>query len=146
MTVLNFCMMLLNFLRNFDLNQRRSVPLNAKFNWSHLIKFLVLKSITKRCTNVALSLSLLHNFIQLSLNSGSAQVQILLAACRRFAMVRISDNGLGWKKKAKRLSSVNLTTKTIHHHHHRHHHHHHKSTVSMLIGFLLKGNQSPLQK
>ena len=38
-----------------------------------------------------------HNFIQLSLNSGSAQVQTLLAACRRFAMVRISDNGPGWK-------------------------------------------------
>ena len=42
-------------------------------------------------------LLLLHNFIQLSLNSGSAQVQTLLAACRRFAMVRISDNGPGWK-------------------------------------------------
>ena len=41
--------------------------------------------------------SLLHNFIQLSLNSNSAQVQTLLAACRRFAMVRISDNGPGWK-------------------------------------------------
>ena len=26
--------------------------------------------------------------------------------------------------KAKRLSSVNHTTKTIHHHHHHHHHHH----------------------
>ena len=26
--------------------------------------------------------------------------------------------------KAKRLSSVNHTTKTIHHHHHYHHHHH----------------------
>ena len=25
--------------------------------------------------------------------------------------------------KAKRLSSVNHTTKTIHHHHHHHHHH-----------------------
>ena len=34
---------------------------------------------------------------QLSLNSGSAQVQILLVACRRFEMVRISDNGPGWK-------------------------------------------------
>ena len=43
-------------------------------------------------------LSLLHNFIQQSLNSRSAQVQILLAACRRFAMVMISDNGSGWKK------------------------------------------------
>ena len=27
----------------------------------------------------------------------SAQVQTLLAACRRFAMVRISGNGPGWK-------------------------------------------------
>ena len=34
-----------------------------------------------------------HNFIQRRLKSGSAQVQILLAACRRFVMVRISDNG-----------------------------------------------------
>ena len=42
-------------------------------------------------------LSLLHNFTQLSLNLGSAQVQTLLKACRRFAMVRISDNGPGWK-------------------------------------------------
>ena len=38
-------------------------------------------------------LSLLHNFIQKSLNSGSAQVQILLAECRRYVMVRISDCG-----------------------------------------------------
>ena len=29
--------------------------------------------------------------------SGSAQVQILLAVCQRFAMVKISDNGPGWK-------------------------------------------------
>ena len=51
-----------------------------------------------------------------------AQVQILLAASRRFAMVKISDNDPGWHK-AKRLSSVNHTTKTIHHYHHHHHHH-----------------------
>ena len=38
-------------------------------------------------------LSLPHNFIQLSLNSTSAHVQILLTTCQRFAMVRISDNG-----------------------------------------------------
>ena len=55
-------------------------------------------------------LSLLHNFIQLSLNSGSAQVQTLLAACWRFAMVRISDNGPDWNKSI-RPSSVNHTTK-----------------------------------
>ena len=35
-----------------------------------------------------------HNFIQDCLNSGSAQVQILLAVCRRFSMVRIYGNGL----------------------------------------------------
>ena len=64
-----------------------------------------------RCGAVVQWLSLLHKFIQLSLNSGSAQFQTLLSACRGFAMVRISD-------KAKRLSSVNHTTKTIHHHHH----------------------------
>ena len=45
----------------------------------------------------AVQLSVLHNFIQLSLNSGSAQAQILLAVCRRFVMVRISDNGPDWK-------------------------------------------------
>ena len=37
-------------------------------------------------------LSLLHNFIQQSLNSGSPQIQILLVACQRFEMVRIYDN------------------------------------------------------
>ena len=37
------------------------------------------------------------NFIQLSLNSDSAQVQTLFSACQIFAMVRISDNGPGWK-------------------------------------------------
>ena len=42
-------------------------------------------------------LLLLHNFIQLTLKTGSAQVQILLAACGRFAMVSVSDNALDWK-------------------------------------------------
>ena len=42
-------------------------------------------------------LSLLHKFIQQSLNSSSAQFETLLAACRRFAMVRIFYNGPGWK-------------------------------------------------
>ena len=31
----------------------------------------------------------------IKLNSGSAQAQALLAACRRFAMVRVSDDGPG---------------------------------------------------
>ena len=49
------------------------------------------------CGAVVYWLSLLHNFILQSLNSGSAQVQILLTVCWRFAMVRISDNGPSWK-------------------------------------------------
>ena len=39
----------------------------------------------------------LPNFIQQSLNSEYARVQILLAACRRFAMVKISNCVPSWK-------------------------------------------------
>ena len=52
--------------------------------------------------------------LQLILNLGSAQVQTLLAACRRFAVVRTSDNGPVWTNRL----SVNHTTKIIHHLHH----------------------------
>ena len=47
---------------------------------------------------VVLLLSLLHNFIQLSLNTGSVQVQTLITACQRFTKVRIFDNGPDWKE------------------------------------------------
>ena len=62
-------------------------------------------------------LSLLHNFIQLSLNSGSAQVQTLqcVGDSRWWGSLTMVPAG----NKAKHLSSVNHTTKTIHHHHHR---------------------------
>ena len=53
---------------------------------------------------------------QQSLNSDSAQVQILLAACHRFAMVSLTMVPAG--NNVKRLSSANYTTKTIHHYHH----------------------------
>ena len=56
-------------------------PLQSKYHRRRLLQWLLL----------------LHNFIQLSLNSGSAQVQTLLAAGRRFTMLRMSDNGPGWK-------------------------------------------------
>ena len=46
---------------------------------------------------VAPWLSLLHDVIHQSLNLGSAQVQILLTTCRRFAMVKISNYGTSWK-------------------------------------------------
>ena len=49
--------------------------------------------------------------IQQSMDSGSAEVQILLAACQRFAMVRISDNGPGWEKDFSCLSLVNHSLK-----------------------------------
>ena len=52
---------------------------------------------------VVLWLSLLHNFIQLRLQSGSAQVQTLLTSCWRFAMLRISDKS---GNKGKRFSLV----------------------------------------
>ena len=67
---------------------------------SLLIKKLYLASRKVRlasCGAVVQWLSLLHRFIQRNLNSSSAQVQTLFVACRRFAMVRISDNGPGWK-------------------------------------------------
>lgn len=38
-----------------------------------------------------------YTFIQQILNSGFAQAQILFAACLRFAMMRISGDGPGWK-------------------------------------------------
>ena len=47
--------------------------------------------------DVAWWLSLLHNFIQQSLRLGSLQVHILLPPCQKFAMVRISNIGPGWK-------------------------------------------------
>ena len=56
-----------------------------------------LSDIHTRCGAVVQWLSLLHNFIQLSLSSGPVQVQTLLADCHRFAMVRISDSSPGWK-------------------------------------------------
>ena len=57
-------------------------------------------------------LSLLHNFIQLSLNSGFAQVQTYLqhvGDLRWWESLTLVLAG----NKAKRLSSVNHTTKTI---------------------------------
>ena len=43
-----------------------------------------------KCGTLVQWLSLLHNFIQQSLNSGSAQVQILLPACWRYAIVSLT--------------------------------------------------------
>ena len=44
------------------------------------------------CDTVVQWLSLLHNFVQQSLNSSSAHVQILLTAFLSFVMMKTSDN------------------------------------------------------
>ena len=67
------------------------------------------------CGTVVWWLSLPHNFIQLNLNSGSVQVQTLLVGVgdlRWWGSLTMVPAG----NKAKRLSSVNHTAKTIHHH------------------------------
>ena len=74
-------------------------PLHRHFNVSRAITAEIYCSYCSRAItgSVVQWLSLLHSFIQLSLNSGSAKVQNLLAAWRRLTMVRISVNGPGWK-------------------------------------------------
>ena len=54
---------------------------------------LSIVSITPTFTRTLHQTFHLYNFIQLTLNSGSVQVQMLLVASQRSAMVRISDNG-----------------------------------------------------
>ena len=65
-----------------------------------------------------------------------AWTQVLLRF--RFCTRRVGDSRWWWSlrvvpagNKAKRLSLVNHTTKTIHdHHHHHHHHYHHIRNIS----------------
>ena len=102
--------------------------------WHHLIlTFIIAYICFCACLSGALvqQLSLLYNFIRQCLNSGSAQVQVLLAASRRFVMMRISHMAAN---KAKRLLSVNHTTKAIHHHNY---HHHHLLITSDLLFYML---------
>ena len=82
----------------YQISIHRSVL--VKLLASLLIKKLYLASRKVRLASrgaVVQWLSLLHRFNQRNLNSSSAQVQTLFVTCRRFAMVRISDNGPGWK-------------------------------------------------
>ena len=67
--------------------------------WTHLTQcLLILTNSPRNLQDIMFSKDFasrfynLHNFIQQSLNSGSAQVHILLAGCRKFATVRISNN------------------------------------------------------
>ena len=54
------------------------------------------------------------SFNQAWTKPGSLQFQILLPACQKFAMVRISDNLSRLEIKVKHPSLINHTTKTIH--------------------------------
>ena len=62
-----------------------------------LISILTTPAFRLRLEHHGVVVIITHNLIQQSLNSGSVQVQILLVACERFPMMRISDNGPGWK-------------------------------------------------
>ena len=122
---------------NSDKEEKKDVqtrdPLCIACNEDHLLdscKIFMEKTLQERTKLLAnkklcygcyqpMTISLLHSFIQQSLNSGFAQVQILLMACRRFEMVR-SLTMVPAGNKVKRFSSVNHTTKTIRHHHHHH--------------------------
>ena len=74
------------------------------------------------------------NLFQVCLNSGSVQIQTLLAMCYRLAMKRIDE----------RLSLVKHNKKkTIHHHHHHHHHHHFKKSDSWKIQLIRRNNFVP---
>ena len=59
----------------------------VSFNFMNWMKVFM----KKRISGAVVYWLLLHNFIQQSLNSVSALVQILQAACRRIVMARISD-------------------------------------------------------
>ena len=65
-----------------------------------------------------------------SLNSGSAQVQILLAACRRFSMV--SDND-PWSL----ISFVGQPYHKNNSHHHHYHHHYKSEVLYFLVKFIV---------
>ena len=49
----------------------------------------------------------LHNFIQLSLNSSSAQIQILLLACRKFVN---GENLRQWSRLEKKTKTFRRST------------------------------------
>ena len=94
---------LLIYLRqNLDQTyQHRKVDMQATV--SSPVVFLIVTSVI--LIIVGWCLSLHHSFIQQSLRSGFGQVQILLAACQKFAMVRICDIGPSWKQELRSFVS-----------------------------------------
>ena len=82
-----------NYASSFDelLKKDRSLSIHHRKIQVQLLKFTNFFTVFLQLSRgtVLQWLSLLHNFIQLSLKPGFAQVQTLLVACQRFAMVRI---------------------------------------------------------
>ena len=85
----------IKYLTLVPTNERKEKPKKYEELWIKIRDLIKLITIINLSGAVVWWLSLLHNFTQLSLKSGSVQVQTLFAACRRFTMVRISDNGPG---------------------------------------------------
>ena len=77
---------------SYDTKEARDADLFCR---CHLSDSQIVSSVYNVDDVVVYWLSLPHNFIQQSLNSGSAQIQVLLVACRKFVLVRISYNDLG---------------------------------------------------
>ena len=82
--------------------------------------------INHSCRNLVAPWCSGYHYCITSFSKTWTQILRILNSCSR----RVRD--LRWwgsltmvpaRNKAKRLSSVNHTTKTIHHHHHHHHHH-----------------------
>ena len=83
------------YLTLIPTNERKEKTKKYEELWIKIRDLIWLITIINLSGVVVRWLSLLHNLTQLHLSSGSAQVQTVIAACQRFAMVRISDNGPG---------------------------------------------------
>ena len=68
----------------------RAKYLIGSFAYSSLFFSYVADKVTLHCGVVVITTAQLNS-------TGSAQIQILLAECRRFEMVNISDSGPDWK-------------------------------------------------
>ena len=84
-----------------DSNHKNGFPMNAILcHQSDITKSCLPNNASHTqivCFYMQYCLSLLHNFIELSLKSGSVQVIILFVVCQRSGMVRFFDNGSYWK-------------------------------------------------
>ena len=94
----NFRILFLYLLIIFESTIKKDLSKLAGKNWCCGVVFSTIHKNLQKETLCDIQLSSLATILdQLSLNSCSVQVHILYVACWRFAKVRISDNGPGWK-------------------------------------------------